>query len=78
VRLLVKGKQADRALDLLLSSEVPLTEELAEALTPPKTADNTEQRNAVLLRLAQVGSQQQPVHIRSPLRRLHCTVASLA
>lgn len=59
VRLLVKGKQVDRALDLLLTSEVPLTEELAEALTPPKTADNTDQRNAVLLRLAQVGSEQQ-------------------
>lgn len=59
MRLLVKGRQVDQALDLLLSNEVPLTEELAEALTPPKTADNTDQRNAVLLRLAKVGSEQQ-------------------
>jgi hypothetical protein len=56
VRLLVKGKQVERALDLLLANEVPLTEELAEALTPAKTAENADQRNAVLLRLAQVRS----------------------
>ena len=54
VRLLVKGRQLEQALDLLLAHEVPLTEELAEALTPPKAADNADQRNAVLLRLAQV------------------------
>lgn len=54
VRLLVKGRQVERALDLLVANEVPLTEELAESLTPQKTADNVDQRNAVLLRLAQV------------------------
>ena len=56
VRLLVKGKQPERALELLLAHEVPLTEELAEALTPPKTADNNDSRNSVLLRIAQVGA----------------------
>jgi intraflagellar transport protein 140 len=54
VRLLVKGRQFGRALDLLVAHEVPLNEELAEALTPQKTADNVDQRNAELLRLAQV------------------------
>lgn len=54
MRLLVKGKQFERALDLLIANEVPLTEALAEALTPQKTADNVDQRNAELLRLAQV------------------------
>lgn len=56
VRLLVKSKQPERALELLLAHEVPLTEELAEALTPPKTADNNDSRNSVLLRIAQVGA----------------------
>jgi hypothetical protein len=61
VRLLVKGKQPERALELLLAHEVPLTEELAEALTPPKTADNNDDRNSVLLRIAQVGLPKQAV-----------------
>lgn len=62
VRLLVKGRQLEQALDLLLAHEVPLTEELAEALTPPKAADNADQRNAVLLRLAQVREEARCQH----------------
>lgn len=54
MRLLVKAKQPERALDILLSHEVPLTEELAEALTPDKATSNAESRNATLLRIAQV------------------------
>lgn len=54
MRLLIKSKRPEPALELLLAHDVPLTEELAEALTPEKTADNTDSRNAVLLRLAQV------------------------
>jgi len=54
VHLLLKGRQPERALDLLVTHEVPLSEELAEALTPEKTADNADSRSAVLLRIAQV------------------------
>lgn len=55
VRLLLKARQPERALDLLLQHEVPLTEDLAEALTPEKTPDNADSRSSVLLRIAQVG-----------------------
>jgi len=54
VRLLVRAHQPQRALDLLVEHQVPLTEELAEALTPEKTPDNTDSRAAILMRIAQV------------------------
>jgi hypothetical protein len=55
VTLLVRAGEPARALELLLQHEVPLSEELAEALTPEKTPDNTDSRSAVLMRIAQVG-----------------------
>jgi intraflagellar transport protein 140 len=56
VRLLVKAHQQERALDVLLAHGVPLTEELAEALTPDKAPGNADTRGAVLLRIAQARS----------------------
>lgn len=56
VGLLVRAHQPARALELLVQHEVPLTEELAEALTPDKTPDNSDSRNAVLMRIAQAST----------------------
>jgi hypothetical protein len=56
VTLLVRAGKSARALELLLQHEVPLSEELAEALTPEKTPDNADSRSAVLMRIAQVGA----------------------
>jgi hypothetical protein len=56
VTLLVRAGDSARALELLLQHEVPLSEELAEALTPEKTPDNADSRSAVLVRIAQVGA----------------------
>lgn len=54
VSLLVRAGEPARALELLLQHEVPLSEELAEALTPEKTPDNADTRSSVLMRIAQV------------------------
>jgi intraflagellar transport protein 140 len=56
--LLARVGQISRALDLLQAHDLPLSEELAEALTPPKEAPGgAGERQAVLLRLAQVGGE---------------------
>lgn len=60
VRLLVKARQQERALELLLAHEVPLTDELAEALTPDKTPDNADSRAGVLLSIARVRKPSVP------------------
>jgi hypothetical protein len=65
--LLARVGQISRALDLLQTHDLPLSEELAEALTPPKEAPGgAQERQAVLLRLAQVGeggrAEREPMH----------------
>ncbi len=54
VRLFISGRQQQRALDLILECDVPMSDDMAEALTPEKTPDNAEDRAAVLMRIAQV------------------------
>jgi hypothetical protein len=66
VTLLVRAGEPARALELLLQHEVPLSEELAEALTPEKTPDNADSRSAVLMRIAQVRHAVQHVFCACP------------
>eukprot|EP00878_Enallax_costatus_P031948 GHUV01035023.1.p1 GENE.GHUV01035023.1~~GHUV01035023.1.p1 ORF type:complete len:310 (+),score=104.54 GHUV01035023.1:79-930(+) len=63
VQLLVRARQPERALDLLLNHDVPLTDELAEALTPEKKPDNADSRSAVLMRIAQAAKRQGMYHL---------------
>ncbi|WIA30074.1 hypothetical protein OEZ86_000169 [Tetradesmus obliquus] len=63
VSLLVRAGEPARALELLLQHEVPLSEELAEALTPEKTPDNADSRSSVLMRIAQAAKHQGLYHL---------------
>jgi hypothetical protein len=54
VTLLLRCAQQAAALELVLGTDVQLSEELVDALTPDKTPDNAETRTAALLGLAQV------------------------
>jgi intraflagellar transport protein 140 len=54
VRLLAKACQHERAVELLVVRGVPLSDDLADALTSEKLPDNADSRAGVLLRIAQV------------------------
>ena len=58
--LLVKGGRHDEALRLALEHDVTLTEEMAEAMTPPKGAEGIteETRRDILLRVAKACKNQ--------------------
>lgn len=79
VQLLVRARQPERALDLLLNHDVPLTDELAEALTPEKKPDNADSRSAVLMRIAQVRKEMHSCNGVAVFllcqSRLHCCIA---
>lgn len=63
--LLVKGGRHDEALRLALEHDVTLTEEMAEAMTPPKGAEGIteETRRDILLRVAKACKNQGSYHL---------------
>ena len=63
--LLVKGGQHDEAPRLALEHDVTLTEEMAEAMTPPKGAEGIteETRRDILLRVAKACKNQGSYHL---------------
>ena len=63
--LLVKGGRHDEALRLALEHDVKLTEEMAEAMTPPKGAEGIteEARREILLRVAKACKNQGSYHL---------------
>eukprot|EP00879_Flechtneria_rotunda_P011811 GHRR01012338.1.p1 GENE.GHRR01012338.1~~GHRR01012338.1.p1 ORF type:complete len:1377 (+),score=585.08 GHRR01012338.1:1099-5229(+) len=63
VRLLLRAGEVEAALQLLVNQDMPLTEELAEALTPEKTPENADSRRAVLLKIGQVAKHQGLYHL---------------
>lgn len=63
VRLFTRARQHHRALDLILQHDVPLTEDIAESLTPDKTPDNADERAAVCSRIAQAAKHQGQYHL---------------
>jgi len=58
VHLLSMAKQYDSAVQLCHEHDVPLTEEMAEMMTPDKTAMETDQRADLLFRIAHLCKQQ--------------------
>ncbi|KAK9824666.1 hypothetical protein WJX72_012185 [[Myrmecia] bisecta] len=63
VKLLVNAKQHVRALDLCTQHGVTITEDMAEAMTPEKTARNAEEREALLRRIAGTLEEQGNFHL---------------
>jgi len=61
--LLVAGKQYVRALDLCMEHNIEISEEMAEAMTPEKTAANAEERAALLRRIAKCCKRQGQYHL---------------
>jgi len=69
-RLLVKGGDVARGLELIVEHDVKIDEALAEALTPPKSADpkedggiSEEARKATLMKIAAVCKNQGSYHL---------------
>ena len=68
-RLLVKGGDHARGLELIVEHDVKIDEELAEAFTPPKGADpkdggiSEEARKALLMKIAAVCKNQGSYHL---------------
>ena len=69
-RLLVKGGDVVRGLELIVEHDVKIDEALAEALTPPKSADpnsdggiSEEARKATLMKIAAVCKNQGSYHL---------------
>lgn len=54
---------ASRAVDLCLQHDVPITEEMAEALTPDKGALPAEERSALLMKIAKAAKHQGQWHL---------------
>eukprot|EP00873_Tetraselmis_striata_P011387 jgi/Tetstr1/431651/TSEL_021180.t1 len=61
--LLVLSKQYHRALEMCESYDIPVNEEMAEAMTPEKTASNADERAKLLLRIARCAKNQGQYHL---------------
>eukprot|EP00192_Tetraselmis_astigmatica_P000931 CAMPEP_0117694304 /NCGR_PEP_ID=MMETSP0804-20121206/27375_1 /TAXON_ID=1074897 /ORGANISM="Tetraselmis astigmatica, Strain CCMP880" /LENGTH=1395 /DNA_ID=CAMNT_0005507981 /DNA_START=130 /DNA_END=4318 /DNA_ORIENTATION=+ len=61
--LLVLSKQYFRALELCEQYDIPVSEEMAEAMTPEKTATNADERAKLLLRIARCAKNQGQYHL---------------
>ena len=61
--LLVLSKQYHRALEMCESYDIPVSEEMAEAMTPEKTERNADERAQLLLRIAKCARNQGQYHL---------------
>ena len=55
--MLIAAGQYTQALEMCVTHEVVITEEMAEAMTPSKDVMGTEERNLVLQRIAKVSKK---------------------
>lgn len=63
VAVFLQAGQQQRALEVVANHSVPLTDDLAEKLTPAKTSDNAAERSAALRSIAKAAKAQGLFHL---------------
>ncbi|GIL44704.1 hypothetical protein Vafri_2223 [Volvox africanus] len=58
VKMLIAAQQYSRALELCVEHDVPISEEMADSMTPDKSIMKPDERNGVICRIAKVAKRQ--------------------